>query len=286
MVIAPYVVLDQNAFRRPALLGPAIQRATSLGAKLLITEAAVIEMMKNPQWELTAERSLAGLAHSANLVALGRGVPDLMREEVATGRPAYGTLEDFERTPAVQDLIRELSTGNPGPVLAYVRSTIITAQATVLDTQYLDHAQNKQRLIRHRDEWATLLESEPDLRKKLRGDASLRAQLLAHPKVSVHVERGLIAAGMSDTDARRLAYDRSVSSHSLLAMSALALRWYLNGGLDGAKPAKITNDLMDREYITIASLCLELVSEEAKVNELIGEVKDAADKRTQLISAA
>jgi hypothetical protein len=35
--------LDQNAFRKPHLLTPAIQRARATGAKLLIIDAAIME---------------------------------------------------------------------------------------------------------------------------------------------------------------------------------------------------------------------------------------------------
>lgn len=95
----PFIVLDQNAFRKPGLLTPAIQRARDTGAKVLIIDAAFIEMMKNAQWELTATKSLAGLAGCPELVSLGHGVPHLVRKEFETGAPAYRELEDVARTP-------------------------------------------------------------------------------------------------------------------------------------------------------------------------------------------
>lgn len=57
---APYVVVDQNAFRDPALLGPAIAKAGATGVRLLVIDAAMLEMTKQPdRWESTMRQSLA-----------------------------------------------------------------------------------------------------------------------------------------------------------------------------------------------------------------------------------
>lgn len=273
----PFIVLDQNAFRPDrGLLDDAIRMAVDTGAKLLVIEAAMVEMLKNAQWEETARRSLAGLEQHSKLVALGRAVPELMRREFAGGRPGYYELEDLERTPSLQALIRELPNGR-GRVLDTIRATILQAQATVVHPQYLDHAGNKAKLIRYRDTWAELLNAEA--RSITRRDRSARAMLLAHPVWGEVVERELVEAGLDAGTVRRLSYDRSVTSHSLMTRSALALRWLLDGGLDTAAPEKVTNDVMDAEYVTVASFCLELVTLEGKVKELLSVLREAAELR-------
>lgn len=68
-------------------------------------------------------------------------------------------------------------------------------------------------------------------------------------------------------------------------MSALALRWLLDNGLDTALPEKITNDVMDGEYVTIGSFCDDLISEETKVQERLALVRRAAELRSQLVTA-
>ena len=79
---APYIVVDQNAFRDPMLLGPALKHARDTGARLLVIDAAMLEMTKHPdRWESTMRQSLAPFAACPELVALGRGVPDLMKQE-------------------------------------------------------------------------------------------------------------------------------------------------------------------------------------------------------------
>ena len=62
-----------------------------------------------------------------------------------------------------------------------------------------------------------------------------------------------MADGKASAAARRLAFDRSVTAHSLMSIAALALRWFLDQGLDNAKAERVTNDVMDLEYVTTGS---------------------------------
>lgn len=280
----PFLVLDQNSFRKPHLLDPAIKRARTTGAKLLIIDAAMIEMLKNPQWwEQTATRSLAALAACPELVALGHGIPDLMRTEFKTGTPAYYDLEDVERTGSLRALLKELHSGGTTPVLDHIRATIVPARTTIAQPQYLDDQRNKQRVVKFRDAWATIL--SPEDRRKARGDLELQATYLAYPNWGELVECELLDFGHSPEVARRLAFDRSVTAHTLLSMSALALRWLLDNGLDNALPEKITNDVMDGEYVTVASFCEDVISEEKRVHERLAVVRRAAELRAQLIAS-
>lgn len=68
-------------------------------------------------------------------------------------------------------------------------------------------------------------------------------------------------------------------------MVALALRWFLQHGLDGRAPIKTTNDLMDLEYVAVGTCCDELVSKEPMVNEVSALVREAADIRATVFAA-
>jgi hypothetical protein len=149
--------------------------------------------------------------------------------------------------------------------------------------QYQDHPANKARMVRFRDAWGKMLDDEG--RKKARTDSMFRSTLIAHPRWGEVVERELLGAGLAPEVARALAFDRSVSAHALMTMSAMALRWFAFSGLDGAAPEKVTNDLMDGDYIAVGSLCAELVSEERKVREVLADVEQAAEIRAQIVAA-
>lgn len=270
----PFIVLDQNAFRKDQLLAPAIKRARDIGCKLLVLDAAIIEMTKNAEWELTTRKSFKLLAECPELVSFGRALPDLFRMERDRGRPCFSCLEDEEWTPALRALIQEIPNGD-GPSLRYMRKKIAENQPKIAN-QYLDHARNKRRVMLFRDVWRAIFPGDD---RRLLEDAHTRREALAHPFWAMRFEEELVSSGAFDRQAAQaLTGSRSVTSHMLLASRALALRWYVNGGLnDNTKAEKLTNDVMDMEYVVSASFCDGIVSEEKKVNSLLCDLVGAAE---------
>lgn len=284
LVMAPFTVLDQNALRRPELLAPAIERARKTRAQLLVLDVAVLEMMKHPtKWEGTTRRSLAGLAGCSDLVSVGRGVPDLMKEERDSGMSAIGSLVDPELSPPFRDLIHELQRPAGGPHLDFLRSKILDTQTRIIDAQYLQHEENKRTLVGFRDVWKDFLPNGAD-RRRAGESVQDKLYLLAHPTLTRQLEGLLVSVGHSVRRAQRVAFDRSVSSHWMLAMLAIAFRWFVDQGLETLPATKATNEVIDVDYITIASLCSELISKETNVNETLVFVRGAAEIRAKVFA--
>jgi len=59
----------------------------------------------------------------------------------------------------------------------------------------------------------------------------------------------------------------------------------LDNGLDTALAEKITNDVMDGEYVTVGSFCDDLISEETKIQERLVVIRRAAELRSKLVAA-
>ena len=285
LVMAPFIVLDQNALRKPELLGPAIERARLTRVQLLILDVAVLEMMKHPtKWEETSRGSLAGLAACAGLVSVGRGVPDLMKEERDSGVPAIASLVDRELTPPFRALLLEFQNAAGGSHLDYLRSKILDTQQRIIEAQYLQHEDNKRMLLGFRDVWKEVLPHAAD-RRRAGGNVQDRLALLAHPTLTRTLEQILISHGHSVRMAQRVALDRSVSAHWMLSLLAIAFRWFVDQGLDNLPAVKATNEVIDVDYITIGSLCSELISRETNVNETLAFVRGAAEIRSSVFEA-
>lgn len=58
--------------------------------------------------------------------------------------------------------------------------------------------------------------------------------------------------------------------------------WLVDNGLDNVLAEKITNDVMDGEYVTIGSFCDDLIPEETNVPERLAVVSRAAEVRAQV----
>ena len=284
LLTAPFIVLDQNALRKPDLMGPAIERAYRSGAHLLILDIAVLEMMKHPsRWEETARHSLASLVGCREQVSIGRGVPALMKEERTTGVPALGSLIDQELSAPFRELLAEFQNPAGGPYLAYLRSRIADTQKRIIEAQYLQHDANKRTLQGFRDIWKAFLPHSAD-RKRVRENIDDQLRILVHPTLTRQLEQLLLEGGHHVRHAQRIAFDRSVSSHWMLALLATSFRWFLDQGLDTLAAPKATNEIIDVDYITIGSLCSELISKETNVNETAALVRAAAEIRSAVFS--
>lgn len=272
----PYLVLDQSALRRPSILHPALAQAEREGLQLLVPDVAILEMMKNAQWEAAARNSLRSLFPVRHLVVLGRCVADLIRDELRTGIPALNRIVDKERTPSLIRLIVDLNTDPDGDALRYARSHIQNAHERTLPA-YLDHADNHRMMVRFRDGWRKLL--EPNFKPQDCAPLETRVALLADPFWGKMLCDDLTSLDVHPKTAQSLSFGRSVTSHSFLTAVSMSLRWYIDHGLDRASPTKITNDLLDGDYVTIASFCANLVTEETRLRQRLDEVRSAAQVR-------
>jgi hypothetical protein len=277
VLVAPYIVLDQNAFRRPHLLAPALAEARRHSLRLLVIDAAMVEMVKHPdQWELALRLTLRQLAAEPGLVVVGQGTPELLRMERNTGKPSYGQIGIAGLTDGFRALLAELHRGSDGPGVAYLRQRIATAQADII-SQYLDHDQNKARVRKWVDTLASIF--DPEERKRLQ-EPAYRRRVFAGPVLTDLMRHHFGKFHPSSEAVERLAQDRSVTAHWLLSEILLAVRWLTLGGLnDQTKPERLTNDLLDMEYATIASFCAGIVSEEPQVNEVTEDIKAIAEMR-------
>lgn len=286
LVMALFIVLDQNALRNSELFTSATERARQTRAELFILNVAVLEMMKHPtEWEDTARRSLSGLAACRDVVSVGRGCSNLMKEERDTGAPAIGSLVDRELSFSFRDLLWELQSAAGGPHLHYLRSQLLEIQTRIIQAQYLQHDGNKHLLLGFRDVRKGFLPNGAD-RRRAGASVQDRLWLLAHPTLTRQLERLLLSEGRSVRHAQRVAFDQSVSSHWMFALFSIAFRWFVDQGLDTLPPVKATNEVIDVDSIAIASLCSELISRETKVNETLAFIRGAAEIRATIFAIA
>jgi hypothetical protein len=94
------------------------------------------------------------------------------------------------------------------------------------------------------------------------------------------VFQGIQARTGSPLKAYQLAAYPSLTGGFYSAVFALANYWIAYCGIDTAKPAKLTNDLHDLDYIVLASLCSGLGSEDGRAKTIHHFVVSASRART------
>jgi hypothetical protein len=272
MINLPFIVIDQNALSRDAILQPAIAEARAYNLKLLLTDAALIELVKNANWEESIRAGLARLALVAELVSIARPVPELVRLEASSGSPGYDRLEAIEWRTSIRALLGELRSAD-GVSLEYMRRNITTTKANVLP-QYLDGPSNKAKIAAYVELFKK--EFDSDDRKKLASPA-YRCEQLAKSVWTDFFIRMLTDMGFANPSA--IARGNSIQVQTVFAELLIAMRWYRDGGIENAKEEKLTNDLMDAEYSVLACFCHGFASEDGRSREVWDDLRTIAKLR-------
>ena len=157
LIEQPYIVLDQNVLRDEAQIKSALALTAEYQARLLLPDVALMEMMKNEHWEDIARQSLALLSTMPSRVAIAWGAGELLRREHAAGQPQID-LVDEEVTNQFRSMLAQLAK-KPETALDDLRPYIPGAQ-TLAQRQHLDHARNKDRVLRMVTSWKAVLTPE------------------------------------------------------------------------------------------------------------------------------
>jgi hypothetical protein len=273
MLPLPFIVLDQNALTRDAVLQPAIVAAREKGLQLMLTDAALIELIEADDWEARVRRGFAKLAPVRDLVTIAKPIPDLYRIEAAIGRPAYDQLEDVDRREWVRKLLVQSQTGN-GDELDYMRAGMAGTKARVLP-QYLNGQANKEQMQRYVSIFRKNFDS--DARRKL-ADPAYRRGSLASSSWASKLED--VIAGMGFNCPGQLARGPSIIAHNIFSTALVAVKWCRNSGLDCAHADKITNDLIDTDYAVTASFCHGFASQDRNAYALWEDLVAIAELRS------
>lgn len=271
----PYIVVDQNCLRDEALILKQKEKSKALRWQILLPDVSMMEMMKGPKWEYSTRRSLEFLASFPELVSIALGLGELMRSERESCEPIVDIVDDLIN-PLFRELLKEINSGTDGAMFAKIRAGIVDAQ-NLANRQLLRHTQNKAMLISLRDAWKGEL-SDDDIRK-LRRDPTMQVDLWASVTMTRTCVIGLKNGGFSDKAAQILAAEPSVSGCWVSCLSALALDWYVRGGIDTLLPERATNDLVDLDYIVLGVLSCDLLSKENRVIKMYGDISEVMDAR-------
>jgi hypothetical protein len=129
--------------------------------------------------------------------------------------------------------------------------------------------------------WKTVLTPEGIDRLRKEEDDKIFQALLASEHITMLFEDWLLGADFSPESARRLASERSITSHVCLCYAALGLRWLKYQGIESARGDKVTNDMVDMDYVLLASFCIDLFTKEGKVKKMLENVKAIAALRDE-----
>jgi len=258
-----YYVIDQNYFRAEELKDLVGQRPE---LNFVIPDIALLEMCKGDSWLETMRSSLTTLSACPERVFHSMAVGEALNFELEHLTSVGGRLLPDEFRDFIRSVLCDIRDGTEVAGIAVIAGQIKEAQQDIRDKE-LHHEQN-----------ALSLKTRKDIvEEALKGDA-LKA--LKNRKITAQERLDLIRRIakeiLSELLKRSGRNDAEISAFLkteplLLRFGYLsvrhALEWATKGGLDSFPAEKVTNDVLDQDYVAIASFFDGLLTKDTRVQE-------------------
>lgn len=258
-----YFVIDQNYLRAPQLEE---LLATQPRTRIVVPDLAMFEMTKSSERALTVRSSLATLAKYADRVFVSRTIGECLKYELEHAQPVTGHMLFREATHFLRRVLSAVVTGRENPEFERV---IHDPENCLLDLNqdYLDHDSNKQRSLELVD--ATKSEMTAEFAKRIRGRRVAREEKIAFirekaPSLLIYV---LEDNGFTREKACHLVRKESMLLRYFYVKLWACLDWAEHGRLDNLGAVKVSNDLLDQQYVLSATFFDGVLSCDARVND-------------------
>lgn len=275
-------VVDTSRLRKSELTN-ALQSATP-GDRFILADTAILETMKNAQWESTARSSFRIIAQYPTRIWVAEAPGDLLRAELATGHETQDII-DAPMSGGFRALLQEIASGVDGPAIAHVRTQVPAAQ-TDLAQQQQNHAANLQGLRIAFEGIGSSIDiagyrriADPQQKEMLRLH---RIKTLAQASLRKFVELEGKPADLGNA----LANGRGILLRFQIGYYCLGFKWAVNNGLDSFPAEKATNEIMDLDHALIATYCEDILTEENSVRELRHDILQVLNSNIQFAPAA
>lgn len=278
------VVIDQNITQNSDKVREILSDPSN---QIIITDNLFIETLKSEHWKTSARESFRYLSEAPERVVVAKAHGQLLREESELKKPT--SLEDVQLTTSFRDFLKSFSI-EPEKSLDMISDGRKSATDKAIEQQ-LNHQQNKATLEGIIDCWEAdigqhkikLLRQE--YHKSPRNYHTMSELLTSLDGVKLIGRNIMEPFDLTPQEAANLIINRSSVLCLVLCFHGYALKWISMGGLNGLTEEKITNELMDMDYLAISLLCDEFITQEKKLIELYHVMKGILSKYFQTINS-
>lgn len=257
-----HLVLDQNYLRFEGLINLI---AAEPDAIFILPDVALMEMCKGGSWRHVMRSSLAEISKIPNKVKLSLCVGEALRKELAAFNSIEGLLLPGEFDSFKDSLLKDVAEGKSSPMgLDFIAASIESAQKDFRNGE-LNHEKNHEKYLQLNALIKKSLSAK--LIKALRNrmiseDARLTiiceiAQKLFHDF--------LLTEGLSKERAFAFISQKPILYRFYILRVQQDIEWIREGGLESQPAARITNNLMDLDYVLIGSFFDAILSRDGRV---------------------
>lgn len=267
--------MDQNYFRSEELKQLIEDRPK---AKFLIPDAALLEMCKGPQWRETMRGSLATLSSIPGRVSVSLSVGVAFQMECSELKSMEGRLVDKAFTKVVRRAMNDLKAGSDSPAgLGLIAAHIEEIQPDI-EKHELNHVKNQEKFMKRDDLLKTVL--GPTASKELRQTPPDEHRLGAIYSIAFECATVFLRKkGFSDVRIKGFLKTKPLVLRYFISCFWHNMEWVSKGGIDSRPAARITNDLIDQDYVITASFFGELLTKDTPVARAYSEMKQLLAKQ-------
>jgi hypothetical protein len=263
-------VLDQNYFRTDELR--ALIRSEP-ASNFVLPDVALLEMCKSDKWRETMQGSLETLANIPGRVMLSISVGEALNCELAKLKSIEGRLLRKDLTNFVRSILRDVKANDAsGQVVSTIAVSINQVQIEIHNDE-LNHGRNQMSLKMRTNIINSALGTErlKELKKGMVSESS-RLSLIYSVAYDL-VETYLAGQGHPRNRINAFLRQKPMMLRYYILGVRHAFEWAKNGGLESLPATKVTNDILDQEYVVIASFFDGIKSLETRVNEAYADLR-------------
>lgn len=263
-------VLDQN-YLRAEELGNII--AAEPHSKFVIPDIALLEMCKGDKWKETMLRSFAILSACPGRVFHSLSIGEGLNYELEHGDSIEGKLLPRDFRGFTRAILANVASGGAGNAIDMIRAKILDAQRDIHLAE-LNHLNNQQSLLQRVGIIESALAGEP-LRILRSGKASREDRLTLIRNMSLDLcSTFLQNHGLSGNKTRVLLKKKPLVLRFFYASVRHCVDWAAKGGVSSMTPEKISNDILDQDYVLVGSFFSRLLSNELRVQEADADLRE------------
>jgi hypothetical protein len=262
-------VIDQNYFRSDELRNLVLSERR---AKFVIPDVALLEMCKGDHWRETMQGSLSTLANCRTRVFHSLSVGEGLNHEMETLSSIEGRLLPLQFRTFVRSVLEDIKLGASTKGVRVISENIVEAQEEIR-AEELDHARNDRSLKTRTKLIEQVLNGEP-IKQLKNGQASDEDRLSLIHRISLELlQTHLEQSGSSKNKIRVFLKTKPLLLRYFLLSVRHAVEWAKMGGLSSLPATKVTNDVLDQDYVAIGSFFDRLLSKESKVLEADADLR-------------
>ncbi len=269
-------VIDQGFFRNIDLRNKI--KSSVKNEFFIVTEDALVEMFKSNKWEIISTNSLSIIKDFKEKILVTNPI-GLLREKELETKKACHDFVNIQSTELFRNLLDDYDNGLVGEINKVLQENISRTQA-YKSNKVLNHERNKDLYLsivkQFQEQMGPTLRN--DLRKNKVTLENIYQLIIEGIEECFRNPNGAFIS-MNQDELEEFINSKPIYYFLYATLLFESFYWQQKLGIDQMNPQKITNYILDTNYIIVAMYSKGILSNDGFVNELYSHLKVIDDKK-------